>query len=866
MSDERARWTEVERGFAEVLDLDREARAARLERIGRDDPALRREIERLLVALDASDDFLEVLDVGRATGLLRDAAPEEVGLRIGPYRVVRELGRGGMGTVYLAERADGEFEQSVALKLVRHGIDHALVRERFRHERQILARLEHPNVARLLDGGTDSLGRPYFAMEYVDGQPVTDSCRDRSLDLRGRLQLIIEIAEAVRHAHQNLVVHRDLKPSNILVTAAGRVKLLDFGIARLLEPGADTDPAATTRFGVAALTPEYASPEQIRGQVVTTATDVHALGMLLYELITDRHPFTGDDERPSRVEMERRILEVEPLRPSVRARAVGRRVPRELDWIILTALRKDPERRYSTVDAFLRDLRDHLAGLPIAAGPETLSYRAGRLLARHRRLVTVGVLALMAAVAAATFHTVRIGNERDRARAEAERAEEISHLLVSLFEASDPWSPGGGTALTADQLLERGRMRIETELASRPQLQARLFGVLGGIQRRLGGFDVAESLLTRSLRLYVVHEPGDRAASADARSALAQLYVDRGQYARARPLFERAIEDARAVRDRDDLHLASIRNSFGAMLYFAGEHTSAIEQLEEARRARTVRGAESELAYTLNDLGLAMIELGHYARAESLLTEALTLHVRHRGEDHPDVASTLNNIGLSFDYRELDDQAESWYLRALETYRRVLGPDHPQVAQIADNIGAMLSTHGQWERSEAMLREALRIRLAAFGEESVPVAETRSNLGHLALFQGRHDEAVTLIEAAVRGMERDTSSTMMLASAVFGLGRAYTALDRLPDAERCYRRAHAIWREALGEETLYVARTLVAIGLNLEQQRRLAAAESCLVAGERVQATLAVDDDERARLDEVRGHLERVRRRLDEDS
>ena len=440
----REQWQRVERVVDSALALPTTERAAYLS-AACDEPWLREAADEWLRACDDAEQFLRI-PLGNAGALLDAAPPPDpegltAGTRIGPFAVVRELGRGGMGTVYLARRADGQFEQTVALKLIRRGADTPTARRRFLAERQILARLNHPHIAALVDGGVSDDGRLWFAMECVDGTPITRHADERALGVDARLRLFRDAADAVRHAHQSLVVHRDLKPSNVLVTDDGIVKLLDFGIARLLGGDVAGDVSSAdeplTRTGLRLLTPEYAAPEQVRGESVTTVTDVYALGALLYELLTGRR--AQQLERLTPGEMERVVCEVDPPPPSrVAPEPVRARLRGDLDAIVLRAMHKDPARRYASVDALIEDLRRFTEGLPVQARRDSLGYRAGKFVRRHRVAVGMGSLALLALLGglAATLWEARA------ARREAATANAVTDFVVGLFEQSDPHAPG----------------------------------------------------------------------------------------------------------------------------------------------------------------------------------------------------------------------------------------------------------------------------------------------------------------------------------------------------------------------------------------------------------------------------------------
>lgn len=844
-------WTRIEQLFAELVDLTVPEQQDHLARTCADDAEVRAQVERLLRAHADVGGFLEELDADRASALIDSSDAEVIDLRLGPYRVMREIGRGGMGAVYLAERADGSFDQRVALKRVKRGLDTELILQRFLHERRILARLEHPNIARLIDGGSDAEGRPYFAMEYVDGLPITRYCQHGDVPLRERLRLFLAVCEAVRHAHRNLVVHRDLKPSNILVTSEGSVKLLDFGIARLLDTDANDGPQLT-QFGLRLLTPDYAAPEQIRGGTITTATDVYALGVLLYELLTDARPFGGEELSAS--EIETRVCETDPRPPSEVHAARRREIAGELDWIVMMALRKDADRRYPSVDALMRDVQAHLAGHAVSAGPESLGYRWGKAFARHRtRFVVTGVF-VSALVAGTVLHTAEIQRERDRARAQAARAERVTGLLVSLFRGADPWLESHGRPLTARELVERGQILTQRELAGDPELEAAIAVVLGTIQRRLGNYTEADSLLTRSLALRRTL-PGDhRLDVARSQHALGQLFVDRSEYEQAEGYFRHAIAAVEESGTDAAPWLASMKNDLGALLYYRGRYDEAENVLREVLATRSEREDDPDLAYTMNDLALVLIDRGDYAEAETLLTGALALHERFRGADHPDLASTANNLALAYDYQDRFDEAEQWYRRSLDAYRRTLGEQHPQVALIADNLGAMLSVKKDWEASQEMLDLALRIRREIFGEQSLAYAETLNNLGHLWLFAGDLERAEPALREAIPVMRAHVEQTLPLTAAIYALGEVMNRSGRTTEAEAQYREAIRSWTALLGPDEARLLRAYRALGENLLAQGRTAEAHDAL--REALRLTELRMPDDAAAIVELRTRLE----------
>jgi eukaryotic-like serine/threonine-protein kinase len=594
-------WQRIEAILDDVLELEGEARREALDRACKGDARLRAQLESLVAADSRAESFLETPAAEYAAGLVRAASDEyeplggdmQPGQQIGPYRLIREIGRGGMGRVFLADRADGQFEQQVALKLVRGVQSGGEILQRFLRERQILARLHHPNIARLLDGGMTPDGRPYFAMEYVSGEPITTYCDARTLDLHARLDLFTAVCDAVQYAHQNLVVHRDLKPSNALVTPDGEVKLLDFGIAKVLheheEAGGDP---TLTRLGTGPMTPEYAAPEQVRGEPVTTATDVYALGALAYELLTGRGPHRLT--RLTAAEVERAITGRDVERPSAavtRARPgpdgeqpaelvartrrtdphrLRRALKGDLDTIVMKALQKEPARRYASAGAFVDDIRRYRGGLPIAARRDSMGYRAGKFVRRHA--IGVGATALILATLVAgligTAWQARVASR------EAAKAREVSRFLAGLFAVSDP-ALANASKITARELLDRGATRIETELAHQPAVQSEMMLLLGRIYRDLSVYDRAQPLLERSLQLRRANAGRDDEHVADATSELGQLALEAGRPLDAERLQRETLALRRAVLGSDHPQVGKTMRDLALVLDFQGKFDEA---------------------------------------------------------------------------------------------------------------------------------------------------------------------------------------------------------------------------------------------------------------------------------------------------
>jgi serine/threonine-protein kinase len=711
-----------------VIEREPAARTSFLDDACRDDPGLRTEVVSLLERGLAPGRFDALVERYTAPDTLEPALPE----RVGAYRPIRLIARGGMGTVLLAERALGDFDQRVAIKLLPTGTV-ADLRSRFLAERRILARLQHPNIARLLDGGTTDDGRPYLVMELVEGEPLTEFCDRQRLSVAERLRLFLDVCAAVTYAHANLIVHRDIKPANVLVSAPAPdsdrpvVKLLDFGISKLLDDDAGSPRPPRTRPGLRLMTPDYAAPEQVRGEPVTTATDVYQLGVLLYELLSGRRPHRVSSLVGHHV--ERVVCDEIPPRPSQavarqpggdigRARAttserLGRRLAGDLDTIVLRALTKEPERRYPSVDALAEDIRRHVDGRPVKARPDTLAYRARKFVGRNMLAVAaasaVGLLVATLVVSTA-MQNGRVARERDR-------AEQAASFLIDLFEDLEPVQARGSTVPARD-ILDRSVVRVRSELADDPLLQARLLGALGGVYQLRGHFAQAEPLLREATSLRVEHLDADHPDIADSRYALADLLAETGRHAEGEELLASALDVYRDTYGSRDPRVAAVRMDIALARRAAGDLAGADTLLSGAvDLLRSSTASREDLATALLYLGKVRLEQGDMIGAEPLIEEALSLRRELFGEDHPTVANAIDGLGeLSFARADFDG-AERAFRHALSIRRRLFPDDHTDVAVSLENLGITLRRQGRTEEADRLLRDALDVLRPELGDE-----------------------------------------------------------------------------------------------------------------------------------------------------
>ena len=657
---ERQRWRRIATILDAVLELPLDDREPYLDHACGGDVALQREVEELLAANAASDTFLDTPALERAAPLvavieqdIKSASTDVLqGRVVGPYRLLAELGEGGMGVVYLADRIDGQFEQQVAVKLVKHGLVSEEARRRFLRERQILARLQHPAIARLLDGGVTAEGTPFFVMERVEGRPVTSYCTEHALKTDDRLRIFLQICEAVQYAHRNLIVHRDLKPSNILVDDGGRVKLLDFGIAKLLGDG-ESAIAGSSQSIVRALTPDYAAPEQLRGESVNTSTDVYALGVLLYELLTG--------ERPYRVrsgvmgELERAILDETPPPPSARVASGDlRRLKGDLDRIVLKALQKSPERRYPSAEAFATDVRRHLEGLPVSARGDALSYRAWKFLGRHRVSAAVATLLMLTLVGGLLATTW----QARRAEREARKAEAVKEFLKTLLSAADP-TLAKGREPSVRQLLDAGAGRIETELRDQPEVQSEVASLVASVYHSLGEYDRAMPLLRADLERRKRRDGPHSIAAAEALTQIADALYEQGRYDEAGPMHEEALAIQRDKR---------------------GERTSQVAEL-------------------LWDIAGVRRNRGDLAGAEAFDKQALAIYVALKGDDSADAAAVRESLGIIDSQLARFSEAVALQRPVADWRERHLGPDHPHTLTARYNLAFYLQGLGHFHEA-----------------------------------------------------------------------------------------------------------------------------------------------------------------------
>jgi tetratricopeptide (TPR) repeat protein len=778
---EPQQWQRVKQILGEALDLDPGERRSFVEAACGGEPEVRSQVESFLAAEDEAGDFIEE-PVFAETG-----RPLAEGQRVGVWRVLHEIGRGGMGAVYLAERADEEFEKRVALKVIRRSAGAEEIVRRFRTERQILAGLDHPHIARLLDGGTTEDDRPYLVMEHVEGRPIDVFCEESRLDLRQRLDLFRTVCRAVHFAHQNRVVHGDLKPGNILVGNDGAPRLVDFGIAEILAPDR-LENAAAAGAGPRLMTLACASPEQVSGGTITTASDVYSLGALLYRLLTGRSPY--GEPPPEGERLIRAIREEEPPPPSLVARPADRkRLAGDLDSIVAKAMRKDPQMRYASAEQLAADLQLHLDGFPVLAHEDTPGYRLGKFVRRHK----LGVAAAAVFAAVVLGAVVALSALYREAVRERERAEVVSEFLEGLFQISDP-SESRGENITAREVLDQGREKISSELGDQPVLRADLMNTMGRVYRGLGLYEPARELIEEGLRLRRATLGSDHPAVAESLLALASLQREAKDETSAEPLLREAL----AIQRRHGLtatpaHAEALAN-LGSLQVGRKEYAEAERLYEESLALkRRLHGEESEeVARGLSHLAYLFYMQGRLDEAEARYRETLALRRKVLGDDHPEVATTLSNLGSLLEEQGDAAGAEAVYRDVLARRRKIYDPRHPVLAMSLSNLGFALQAQGRHREAEPLYREALSIADERLGPMHRNRAVYLGNLASALLEQKRAAEAEPLAREALEIFRTTSPGVWRVADAESVLGGCLARLGRFAEAEPMLLGSYAV--------------------------------------------------------------------------
>jgi serine/threonine protein kinase len=809
-------WAQVKVGFHAATELPPAKRADFVREHCNGDAEMLRELQLLLESHDEAEHFIENPALVSASEILSGSSNEPwSGRTIGHYRVQREIGRGGMGVVLLALRGDDQYKKSVAIKLLRRGMDTEDILRRFRNERQILASLEHPYIARLIDGGMTDDGLPYFVLEYIEGKPLDAYCDQHKLSTNQRLELFRKVCAAVQYAHQNLIVHRDLKPSNILVTSEGEPKLLDFGIAKLLNPELAADAIAPTATQLRLMTPDYASPEQIRGKSITTASDIYSLGVLLYRLLTGHAPYRLVDSSPQ--EIERLVCDTEPERPStaihrteeittadgvtrITPESVGqtrneqpdslrRRLRGDLDNIVLMAMRKEPERRYQSAAQLSDDIRRYMDSLPVGARKDTFSYRASKFIGRNRLGVAAAALiflAILGGLTASIWQGRVAARERDQARQEQAKADQLNRFLQSILSAAAPEQKGKDAKVI--EVLNDAAQRVDTEFSNQPELRAQALLTIGQTYAQLGLIDQAEKALREAMRLNSQLYGEMNEATVVSMVSLGATLMNKAVFAEAETLLARAIATERKL---------------------------------------SPAGTE-ELALGLTVLGELYVRKGEYEKAKSCLRESEAMSDKIAGPNNKDSAFTLISLARAQEFSRDSAGAETSYRASLAIFRQLPQRYEGRTATVLLNLGRLLAAKGDYDQGISAMREGDSMFQRKEGD-SFELFESKSYL--CKAFFGKRDyenaiaEGRRAVEIARKlNLEEGTDFLPTLRYVGLSLIRAGKAKEAEPSLRECLDRALKNLPDALG-----VAFSKGALGECLLAQNRFAEAEPLVV-------------------------------------
>ena len=794
-------WKTLNELFAQAAKLPEAQRAAFVDANCGDDQKLRDELLSLLSNADSSEGHATLADlrgkVAQAVESLTDTDPW-IGKELGPYRVLGELSSGGMGTVYEGVRSDHQFEQRVAIKRLHHLANTPELRRRFVAERQILANLVHPHIASLIDGGTADDGAPYLIMEYVDGDSITEYCQAQGLSIRERIALFVKVCDAVHYAHRNLVVHRDIKPGNILVDRAGVPKLLDFGIAKILDRSEDH--AHTTVASQRLYTPEYASPEQVLGLPITTTSDVYSLGVLLYRLLTGVLPYSMDGASTAQIEQ---LIAQQPIeRPSIASRrspegeAQRRVLQGDLDNIILYALHKEPERRYDSVGALQDDLRRYLSRQPVLAHPPSVGYHFRKFVERNKVLVVSIATMLTLTIGLVAFYTAQLATERDVANQERDTAQAVTELMVGVFEINDP-SESRGQTITTREILERGNEKTLADDKQSPIIKSRLLEAIGSAYFGLGLYQQAEQNFARAAAL-LNSESNAELAQSNLRRRQAEAMAEYGDNAGAQAVFEQVLAIQRESLPAFATDLLRTHVSYGLTLYALGDINGSIEHCgrADAERISLANVDVLVLGYADACLGRSYLYQREFDTAQKYLSSAAALIEERYGTDHPALFDIYDNVGGNAFMRNDFRTAQQVWSENLARQRRVLGSDHADIGRTLASIGVTHLNLEQLDAAESYMRQSLAVYERTLPADHRDVAKSLYSLARLMYERFRYDEADELFSRTAniqrqnsQGDDSDLANTLAERALLqIELGNYAAAHENFDEAVRIYER------------------------------------------------------------------------------
>lgn len=866
-------WQKVEEIIDEALTRNGENRRTYIEEQCKGNSQLKSWVTELLASIEASEGFLEtgskeqkILKENVIDGLSEDHIPSLVGQQLGAYEITELLGHGGMGSVYLAERTDGTFEHRVAVKIIRSGMDTPSNIARFKQEQNILAGLHHPNIARLYDGGITEEGLPYLVMEYIDGYPIDHYCDKHKLTIAKRLELFKTVCSAVQHAHNNLVIHRDLKPDNILITKDGQVKILDFGIAKLLDSDTRKDSFLQTRAGARMLTLAYAAPEQLAEEKITTSTDSYALGGILYKLLSGHLAFELD--KKSRTEIEALIRDEIPTNASHRLEEASRDTQQtiaqnrklttnklqkilagDLDAILRKALRKDPLERYTSAEQVEEDIERYLEGNPVLAREGNLRYYTKKFIQRNKLPLGTSAVFILLVVAFSTFYTLRITQERNYARMEAEKAEQVTEFLVDLFGRSNPYleEMEGGTDITVGSILKFGTKKIDEELSSQPAIMAELKTVLGEVYGALSEFEQAETLLKEAIHIRRNSKEATNSELANSIRSLAFLYQNKGNFKEAETLLRESITYYRNSKDGLKTHNAAsaIARLGNLHWYNKGDYETADSLLNKALRLRKAvhDSNHAHIAINYNDLATLYHAKGDYNTAEPYYRSSIASYKNLIGE-HSNLAIIMANFSALLKEQGKYREAEIFQRESLSMHRKLTGNSSIDVALGLGNLGDILIEQNKLTQAKALLEESLDLLDNIFSKSHTYIARTKLNLGQLYLKKKKFTEAEEIIRETQKEYEQLYPEGHPRKSDPFiELGKLYLAQELPRKAVPYFKKAVKLRKEGYGTNNWRTAQAMSFLGINFFHLEKFEQAEPLLIQSYKILDKKRQNDD-----------------------
>ncbi|MCG2589642.1 serine/threonine-protein kinase [Rhodohalobacter sulfatireducens] len=826
-------WDDIQDLFHQCIELSLDEQKIFLDNLKEKKPQISAELKKLLDAHHMSGTFLE-------DEILEEEFISE-GDRVGPWRIIREIGRGGMSSVFLATRADGQFEREVAIKFLHGLIPGQSMHKRLQQEQKILARLQHKNIAQLFDAGLTDEGRPYFILEYIQGKPITEWCNEKHLSFEERLQLFVQVCRAVQFAHQLLIVHRDLKPNNILVDNHGTVKLLDFGIAKILEDEPQ-EGAPVTKTGLFLMTPEYASPEQVHGGAITTATDVHALGLILYELLTGRLPYDISDKTP--IEIGSIISETTPAKPSsvvikissetIKLGSINkaqhkRQLRGDLDTIVLKSIRKEPERRYGSADQLLQDIRCYQKNEPISARPESAGYLTKKFIQRNRTVVFALSVIGIILVGTAIFSL----NQARITEIERQKTEQVNAFLQEMLASPNPYQDG--LEVKVIDILDRTADRIDIELSNQPAVEASVRHTLGVTYRELGDIDKADFQLSQSLALMNTLFSPPNAEMSEVQVEMAKTEQMQGNYQTADSLLNLALTADLELFGRESTTIAARLGELGSLQWEMGNFDEAEALLRESLELeQKLRSPDHEqIASSMGNLATLLSDQGYDEEALELYREELKIYRANYEDDrHPAIPQVISHIGIILDDQEKYEEALADHQKALELFRELKGEDHPDVVYAMNNLASVMTKMGNVEEALAMQVDAAALYRDIFGPDHPNlgiqynnIAFTKRNMGDLEGAKESYSQAIETWQAGL------PPGHPFLAYGYHNLASVLQSQNRPGEALPYFRDAYEIRTEHLSPENPERAMTTSMLGECLASLGKIAEAEPLLIEG-----------------------------------